>query len=196
MAAKTGTSKDYKDNYALGYTPRWTVGVWVGNFDASAMQKVSGITGAGPILHDVALAVFAKYPAMSFSLPGGVVRMVVCSESGLLAGPSCTHTHEEVFDVTNQPERCSGQHQPVQSQVEIISPKTADKFMVDPAAPRASQQVKLEADCPQPVCHWKVDNQALPQTTCRTWWPLVKGKHAVSVTCGGQTDKITFEVLP
>ena len=68
--------------------------------------------------------------------------------------------------------------------------------MVDPAAPRASQQVKLEAACPQPVCHWKVDNQALPQTTCRTWWPLVKGKHAVSVTCGGQTDKITFEVLP
>ena len=196
MAAKTGTSKDYKDNYALGYTPRWTVGVWVGNFDASAMQKVSGITGAGPILHDVALAVFAKYPAMSFSLPGGVVRKVVCSESGLLAGPSCTHTHEEVFDVTNQPERCSGQHQPVQSQVEIISPKAADKFMVDPAAPRASQQVKLEAACPQPVCQWKVDNQALPQTTCRTWWPLVKGKHAVSVTCGGQTDKITFEVLP
>ena len=52
-ACKTGTSSDFRDNWAIGYTPEFTVGVWVGNFDGSPMREVSGITGAGPVLHDV-----------------------------------------------------------------------------------------------------------------------------------------------
>src|SRR5690606_41442788 len=38
-AVKTGTSKDYRDNWPVGYTPRHTVAVWVGNFDGSPMQR-------------------------------------------------------------------------------------------------------------------------------------------------------------
>ena len=196
MAAKTGTSKDYKDNYALGYTPRWTVGVWVGNFDASSMQKVSGITGAGPILHDVALAVNQRYPSPAFTVPAGIVRKKVCNETGLLAGPICTHTHEEVFDASNVPAVCSGSHREQAGRVSITAPQTGDKFMVDPAAPRASQQLKLAATCAQTTCQWSVDGHALADHACETWWPLEVGKHTASVTCGGQTDRISFEVLP
>lgn len=47
-AVKTGTSKDYRDNWTVGFSERYTVGVWTGNFDASAMEHVSGVTGAGP----------------------------------------------------------------------------------------------------------------------------------------------------
>ena len=195
MAAKTGTSKDYKDNFALGYTPRWTVGVWVGNFDASSMQKVSGITGAGPILHDVALEVQQKYPSASFTLPKGIVREVVCNDSGLLAGPSCTHRHEEVFDKAHQPVRCDGRHTSVVKRVQITAPQAGDKFMIDPSAPRTSQQLKLEAQCAQSVCRWMVDGKKLPDTACQTWWPLVGGKHTVSVQCNGQSEQIPFEVL-
>lgn len=50
-AVKTGTSSNFRDNWCVGYTKDYTVAVWVGNFDNSAMQEVSGLTGAGPIFH-------------------------------------------------------------------------------------------------------------------------------------------------
>ncbi len=53
VAVKTGTSTDYRDNWTIGFTPQYTVAVWVGNFDGSAMQGVSGVTGAGPIFRDL-----------------------------------------------------------------------------------------------------------------------------------------------
>lgn len=48
-AVKTGTSKDMRDNWCVGYTKRYTVGVWIGNFDGEPMRDVSGVTGAGPV---------------------------------------------------------------------------------------------------------------------------------------------------
>ena len=53
VACKTGTSTDFRDNWTIGFTPEFSVGVWVGNFDGSPMRDVSGVTGAGPILHAV-----------------------------------------------------------------------------------------------------------------------------------------------
>ncbi|HEY2628137.1 MAG TPA: penicillin-binding protein 1C, partial [Usitatibacter sp.] len=52
-SVKTGTSKDMRDNWTVGYTARFTVGVWVGNFAGDAMHDVSGVTGAGPVWRDV-----------------------------------------------------------------------------------------------------------------------------------------------
>jgi penicillin-binding protein 1C len=48
-AVKTGTSKDMRDNWCVGFSGRYTVGVWVGNFDGTAMWDVSGVTGAAPL---------------------------------------------------------------------------------------------------------------------------------------------------
>jgi len=52
-AVKTGTSTDYRDNWCLGFTGDYTVGVWVGNLDHTPMKGVSGVDGAGPIFHQV-----------------------------------------------------------------------------------------------------------------------------------------------
>jgi penicillin-binding protein 1C len=52
-ASKTGTSDGFKDNWALGYSKKSTVGVWVGNADGSAMHGVFGPTGAAPIWRDI-----------------------------------------------------------------------------------------------------------------------------------------------
>lgn len=50
VSVKTGTTNDIRDNWTVGYTPSFVVGVWVGNNDNSPMSKVSsGITGAAPI---------------------------------------------------------------------------------------------------------------------------------------------------
>ena len=56
VAAKTGTSQAYRDNWCVGFTREVTVGVWVGNFDRKELTGSSGVTGAGPIFHDVMLA--------------------------------------------------------------------------------------------------------------------------------------------
>src|SRR6478672_5469420 len=53
VACKTGTSTDFRDNWTIGFTPEFSVGVWAGNFDGSPMREVSGVSGAGPILHAI-----------------------------------------------------------------------------------------------------------------------------------------------
>jgi membrane peptidoglycan carboxypeptidase len=89
-AAKTGTSDSFVDNWTMGYTPHVTVGVWVGNSDNSVMDNgVIGITGAGPIWHDVMEYVsdYYHYPADDFVRPSGVSEGTVSAETGLLPHP-------------------------------------------------------------------------------------------------------------
>lgn len=64
-AVKTGTSKDMRDNWCIGWTPQYTVGVWVGNFNGEPMWNVSGMTGAAPIWRSLMLALHPN--------PGGTV---------------------------------------------------------------------------------------------------------------------------
>jgi penicillin-binding protein 1C len=52
-AVKTGTSKDMRDNWCVGYSDKYTVGVWVGNFNGQSMWDVSGVSGAAPVWRDV-----------------------------------------------------------------------------------------------------------------------------------------------
>lgn len=110
-AVKTGTSKDYKDNWTVGFTPRWTVGVWVGNFDSKPMQTVSGITGAGPVFRDVMLYLQQGNGRLDFQVPEGIVRVKVCTRSGKLPTPECPGTMDEVFIKGTQPtENCDWHH--------------------------------------------------------------------------------------
>ncbi|MGH9441330.1 MAG: transglycosylase domain-containing protein, partial [Thermoanaerobaculia bacterium] len=102
-AVKTGTSQAYRDNWTVGYTKDVTVGVWVGNFDRSPLADSSGVTGAGPIFHDVLLAAQrwahgdTSSPADSpVSIPtGDTVPVEVCALSGLPAGPACPRSIRE-----------------------------------------------------------------------------------------------------
>ena len=81
-AVKTGTSSTFRDNWTLGYTPEFTVGVWVGNFDNTPMQDVSGVTGAGPIFRDVMLHLHEKHPATWFSMPKDITRARIDPRTG------------------------------------------------------------------------------------------------------------------
>ena len=89
-AAKTGTTNSFIDNWTMGYTPHVTVGVWVGNSDNSPMDNgVIGITGAGPIWHDVMEYVtdYYHYPPDDFVRPVNVQRGTVSAQTGLLPSP-------------------------------------------------------------------------------------------------------------
>ena len=74
VACKTGTSSDFRDNWAFGYAPEFTVGVWVGNFDGSPMEHVSGVTGAAPILHDIFEHLHARYGTTWYAAPANIVE--------------------------------------------------------------------------------------------------------------------------
>ncbi len=111
-AAKTGTSKDYRDNWAVGYTSRYTVGVWVGNFSGQAMHKVSGITGAGVLFRDIMLLLHRDAWPEPFPVPPGIVEKVICARSGELPGPYCQGTVRELFLAGTEPTRACSVHRP------------------------------------------------------------------------------------
>jgi penicillin-binding protein 1C len=103
VAAKTGTSQAYHDNWTIGYTRAVTVGVWVGNFDRRPLTGSSGIAGAGPIFHAVMTAAQAQARddlasfAQSATLaePERSRRDTICVLSGMRASPWCPALREE-----------------------------------------------------------------------------------------------------
>jgi penicillin-binding protein 1C len=96
VAAKTGTSKGYRDNVAAGFSSRVTVAVWVGNFDGAPMKGVSGITGAGPIFRELMQAAARRYaPSEELPAPEGFEARDICPLSGRAPGPHCVHTRRE-----------------------------------------------------------------------------------------------------
>ncbi|MEW6358756.1 MAG: penicillin-binding protein 1C [Planctomycetota bacterium] len=102
-AVKTGTSPNFRDNWTVGFTPEYTVGVWVGDFRNNPMQNISGIAGAGPIFRAVMMAIYEGRPAPWYYVPPGTVRRDVCALSGMRPGPWCTSTVREVFRSGTEP---------------------------------------------------------------------------------------------
>lgn len=97
VAAKTGTSQAYHDNWAVGYTRDVTVGVWVGNFDRRALVGSSGVTGAGPIFHAIMLAAASRaaggqpaaHVTATAATPARATRRPICALSGMAATSDC-----------------------------------------------------------------------------------------------------------
>lgn len=96
VAAKTGTTRNSRDNWTIGYSPDRIVGVWVGNADNSPMKETSGVTGAGPIFHDVMVEANGNRN-VGFAQPQGLSKISVCRLSGKLPTSLCPHTVEEWF---------------------------------------------------------------------------------------------------
>ena len=96
VAVKTGTSRHFTDNWAVGTTRRFTVAVWAGNFSGRPMQGVSGVTGAGPLLHRTVMAVARRVPPGALTTPveAGAVSLRVCRLSGLRATATCPQLTE------------------------------------------------------------------------------------------------------
>jgi penicillin-binding protein 1A len=103
-AGKTGTTDDYTDAWFVGYTPSLVTGVWVG-FDRK--QKIGpGMTGAAaalPIWVDVMVAATKGKAPQEFPVPSGVVSVLICTQTGLLANPACPETELELFHEGVQP---------------------------------------------------------------------------------------------
>lgn len=97
VAVKTGTSTGYRDLWAAGYTSRYTVAVWCGNFDGSPTARLSGSSAAAPILKDVLLRLHGGRTPPVFERPSGIEERAVCSDSGMLPGDHCSVRSRELF---------------------------------------------------------------------------------------------------
>ncbi|HMQ30181.1 MAG TPA: transglycosylase domain-containing protein [Chloroflexaceae bacterium] len=98
-AAKTGTSNDFRDSWAMGYSTDVTIGVWVGNNDSSPMAEVAGANGAGQIWRELMLRYHQGRPPAPFPRPAGVEEIPVCADTGGRAGPEsgCPRPISELF---------------------------------------------------------------------------------------------------
>ena len=95
-AAKTGTSRHFTDNWAAATTGRFTVAAWVGNFSGQPMEGVSGVSGAGPLLHRAVLVTARRYAPGDLPRPteSGLLPATICRVSGELAGHDCPRMTE------------------------------------------------------------------------------------------------------
>lgn len=129
LSVKTGTSTDFRDNWVVGYNRDFTILVWVGNTDQRPMKRVSGITGAGPVLRDVARYLATRFPMRPVPIVSGIQHAEICALSGKKPGPHCQHTKKELFMAGSTPDETCEWHQEV--------------FVKDCMGPMLDQNIKV-----------------------------------------------------
>ncbi len=102
-AVKTGTTRNFKDNITVGFTPDFLVATWTGNADASPMYKISGIDGAAPIWADFMQAVLKDKPKTTFAVPKNMTKVEVCEISGKKPTEACQERVLEWFVKGTEP---------------------------------------------------------------------------------------------
>ena len=95
-AVKTGTSSDFHDNWCIGYTPRFTVGVWAGNFEQQPMKGISGIAGAGPVFHRTMLRLHKDTPPTWFARPNGLIDITIDPRNGKLVPADAKNARKDL----------------------------------------------------------------------------------------------------
>ena len=127
VACKTGTSTDFRDNWALGYTPEFTVGVWVGNFDGSPMNQVSGVTGAAPILHEIFVELHRRFGTGWYPRPADIVERPIHPVTGKLSSRPAGAEPRELFVNRSLPEPESSADYDARGRIRL-SPEYLDWF--------------------------------------------------------------------
>lgn len=174
-AVKTGTSKDMRDNWAIGWSQRYTVGVWVGNASGAPMHDVSGTSGAAPIWAEVMGWLHRATPSRAPRPPAGLVHAAVRygPQDGKAATPLESAREEWFLGGTQQPlfaidsiaERPSGTGAGVQNGVQkassgptraaddaprprIVAPAHGTIIALDPDIPPERQRLRFAASGP------------------------------------------------
>jgi penicillin-binding protein 1C len=105
VACKTGTSSNYRDNWTIGFTPEWTVGVWVGNPDNSAMRGITGVTGAAPIFHEIMMKLHERYGTSWYQAPPGIEQCYIDPLTGHRVSADQPRAVEEIYAFAPEPAR-------------------------------------------------------------------------------------------
>ncbi len=121
IAWKTGTSYGHRDAWAVGVTPQYTIGVWVGNADGEGRPEIIGSKAAGNILFDVLYQL--PDPGGWFETPhDDLIEAAICKTSGHLAGRYCDHKIVELIPLMSQYANSCPYHQPI-----FVDPATGER---------------------------------------------------------------------
>ncbi len=200
-AVKTGTSKDLRDNWCVGYTSRYTVGVWVGNASGAPMHGVSGISGAAPVWRAVVQHLHASHPSTAPALtPGVVVHQVSLVDAAEPAreelflsgtGPAQRHAAAATGGVRGRGGVGAREGRQEAQRFGITSPRDGSVFALDPDIPITAQRVTFEGEAGT----WWVDGRPVGQGTLVRWLPT-PGSHRVALldAAGRVVQQVRVEV--
>ncbi len=188
-AVKTGTSKDMRDNWCIGYSDRYTVGVWVGNFEGDSMHDVSGISGAAPVWLEIMNTLHERTPSQQ-SLP----PVTVIAEDVHFV-PAIEAARNEWFIKGTETEKIvlAG---PQTRRGRITSPANGAIIALDPDIPPEYQKIPIRAasvDAGDKIVFNKTETIAAD--TGQLWQPL-PGQYTLQLVSadGAQLDQIKFTV--
>ena len=208
-AVKTGTSKDMRDNWAVGYSQRYTVGVWVGNASGAPMWDVSGTSGAAPIWAAVISYLHKSEPSRAPKPPPGLVNARV-NFAGLEASRDewfIAGTQQAQFAI-NSEAACAriycaiGQKDQknavlagvgTDAAAKITSPANGVVIALDPDIPPTRQRLSFTATGTNVA--WRMDGKLLARGQ-EVQWPPWPGRHVVQLTDakGAVVDEIKLEI--
>ena len=174
-AVKTGTSKDMRDNWCIGFSSRYTVGVWVGNAGGAPMQGVSGVSGAAPVWRELMLALHEGQPSAPPQRPGG---LVAAQGEWFLPGTAPRHASQ----TPNMPNASI-------AQLGIRHPSDGSVIVLDPEIPPQAQRLRFEGAPGQ----WWLNGQPLGRGAGLSWLPR-PGRHRLELRHAEGVDRVEFEV--
>jgi hypothetical protein len=105
VAWKTGTSYGHRDAWSIGYNPRYTIGVWLGNFNGRGARNLVGAEVATPILFELMNSLCRSQQIPWFSQPKSVEVREVCGLSGQPPGPHCPTLINEYYLPDRSPDK-------------------------------------------------------------------------------------------
>ncbi|MFM9902651.1 MAG: penicillin-binding protein 1C, partial [Polaromonas sp.] len=206
----TGTSKDMRDNWAVGFSQRYTVGVWVGNASGAPMWDVSGTSGAAPIWAALMRQLHASMPSGPPQVPAGVVQRPTRFGSQLEAARQewfIQGTEQALFATDSIAEQASntlaGGAKRLKNTLEapetpprITAPAHGTILALDPDIPPQHQRVSFTAAGAQSSeLVWRIDGKAFARGPQAQWlpWP---GRHVVQLADARGTvlDEVRLEV--
>lgn len=190
-AVKTGTSKDMRDNWTLGWSDSYTVGVWVGNSQGLSMRDVSGITGAAPIWHEVMSYLHEERGSTQPRPPDGLKQQRISFENGLEAA------RVEYFLPGTAIHRVQAVSPAGVQRARIVSPATGTVIAFDPDMPVDNQRLILRAQGgAQPeLLQWHINGVRAGRGPQARWLPR-PGRHRIALLdrAGQVLDEIDIQV--
>lgn len=188
-AAKTGTSKDMRDNWCIGFSQKYTVAVWVGNFEGDAMHNVSGVTGAAPIWQDIMLALHEHDAAQAPVTPNGIEHLMTTFQNHVEPKRLEWFVQGTALPTVSPVEQGKGF-------VKIESPANGMIIAVDPDIPVDHQRVPISIRGGKHSMLVKLNDKVLGTASQSILWQPVPGSYYLSVEDAQHrvADRILFTV--
>jgi penicillin-binding protein 1C len=198
-AVKTGTSQHHRDNWCVGFSSEYTVGVWSGDFSGQPMQQVSGVSGAAPLWRQIMLMLHHQRPGSLPPVPPGISTAKVCLDSGLSAHAQCPRQGEELIMTPLAECGLHGAQNPNRPApaLWLDLPARNGVYILDPDVPAQFQALhcRLRGADDAPAVSWRLDGEPLAgdgQKNLRL--PLRPGRHLLEVRQGEQSLRIPYLV--